>query len=176
MAASAEGRKENARTRTRVGSRGTIGRNDLEMCPYLLDFIFVEGWITGRPLVDVSPRPCELDRDDLCAFAAVMSHQVNLSSREIATAYQAIVGGSDIDWVLLTYDKGSNDLKVCCRVCWYVIKSRLINVCVRYKIRAPVVWKSSKRSFQMAGSYRTSNFTCPSLNLLIQNTIRVCPR
>ncbi|KAF8507300.1 hypothetical protein BU17DRAFT_57574 [Hysterangium stoloniferum] len=41
-----------------------------------------------------------------------MSHQVNLSSREIATGYQSIVDGTDIDWMLLTYDKGSNDLKV----------------------------------------------------------------
>ncbi|KAF8517322.1 hypothetical protein JB92DRAFT_2906402 [Gautieria morchelliformis] len=38
--------------------------------------------------------------------------QINLSSKEIATAYQSVLDGSDIDWMLLTYDKGSNDLKV----------------------------------------------------------------
>ncbi|KAF8498449.1 hypothetical protein JB92DRAFT_2984362, partial [Gautieria morchelliformis] len=38
--------------------------------------------------------------------------QINLSSKEIATAYQSVLDGSDIDWMLLTYDKGSNDLKI----------------------------------------------------------------
>jgi len=38
--------------------------------------------------------------------------QVNLSSREISDAYQNVVAGRDIDWVLYTYDKGGNDLKV----------------------------------------------------------------
>ena len=41
-----------------------------------------------------------------------MSLQVNLSSREISDAYQNVVAGRDIDWVLYTYDKGGNDLKV----------------------------------------------------------------
>lgn len=41
-----------------------------------------------------------------------MSLQVNLSSKDIADAYQSIIAGSDTDWMLLTYDKGSNDLKV----------------------------------------------------------------
>ncbi|KAI0091405.1 hypothetical protein BDY19DRAFT_885422 [Irpex rosettiformis] len=41
-----------------------------------------------------------------------MSLQVNLSSREIAQAYQDVVNARDIDWAMLTYEKGSNDLKV----------------------------------------------------------------
>lgn len=44
--------------------------------------------------------------------SAPMSLQVNLSSREISDAYQNVVAGRDIDWVLYTYDKGGNDLKV----------------------------------------------------------------
>jgi hypothetical protein len=42
----------------------------------------------------------------------IMSLQVNLSSKEIATAYQSVLDGTNTDWMLLTYDKGSNDLKV----------------------------------------------------------------
>ncbi|KAF8498439.1 hypothetical protein JB92DRAFT_3219927 [Gautieria morchelliformis] len=38
--------------------------------------------------------------------------QVNLSSKEIATAYQSVLDGTDIDGMLLAYNKGSNDLKV----------------------------------------------------------------
>ncbi|KAF8501186.1 hypothetical protein JB92DRAFT_2976864 [Gautieria morchelliformis] len=38
--------------------------------------------------------------------------QVNLSSKEIATANQSVLDGTDIDGMLLTYDKGSNNLKV----------------------------------------------------------------
>ena len=41
-----------------------------------------------------------------------MSLQVNLSSREIYDAYQDVVNAKDVDWVMLTYEKGSNDLKV----------------------------------------------------------------
>lgn len=41
-----------------------------------------------------------------------MSLQVNLSSREIATAYKSILDGADGEWMILTYEKGSNDLKV----------------------------------------------------------------
>lgn len=41
-----------------------------------------------------------------------MSLQVNLSSREINDAYQNVVSGNGIDWAVLTYDKGTNDLKV----------------------------------------------------------------
>jgi len=42
-----------------------------------------------------------------------MSLQVNLSDREINTKYQEIVNGtSSTDWVIYTYDKGTNDLKV----------------------------------------------------------------
>lgn len=40
-----------------------------------------------------------------------MSLQVNLSSKDISDAYQNVVAGN-IDWVVFTYDKGSNDLKV----------------------------------------------------------------
>ena len=41
-----------------------------------------------------------------------MSLQINLSSRELLTAYQDVVNANGIDWALFTYDKGSNDLKV----------------------------------------------------------------
>lgn len=41
-----------------------------------------------------------------------MSLQVNLSSRELLTAYQDVVNVNGIDWALFTYDKGTNDLKV----------------------------------------------------------------
>jgi hypothetical protein len=41
-----------------------------------------------------------------------MSHQVNLSSKEIANAYQGVVSGEGLDWVILTYEGGTNDLKV----------------------------------------------------------------
>lgn len=41
-----------------------------------------------------------------------MSLQINLSSKEISEAYQNVVAGRNIDWVIYTYDKGGNDLKV----------------------------------------------------------------
>jgi len=41
-----------------------------------------------------------------------MSLQINLSSREIAQAYQDIVNGSGINWAIFTYEGGTNDLKV----------------------------------------------------------------
>jgi hypothetical protein len=41
-----------------------------------------------------------------------MSLQVNLSSPGIANAYQDILNGRRIDWVVLTYEKASNDLRV----------------------------------------------------------------
>lgn len=41
-----------------------------------------------------------------------MSHQVNLSHKDLTTAYQDVVNGSGIDWAIFTYDKATNDLKV----------------------------------------------------------------
>jgi hypothetical protein len=41
-----------------------------------------------------------------------MSLQINLSSREIANAYQDVVNGNGIDWAIFTYEGGTNDLKV----------------------------------------------------------------
>jgi hypothetical protein len=41
-----------------------------------------------------------------------MSLQVNLSSKDIGQAYQDVVNANGIDWVILTYEKGSNDLRV----------------------------------------------------------------
>jgi len=41
-----------------------------------------------------------------------MSLQVNLSSKGISQAYQDVINANGIDWVILTYEKGSNDLKV----------------------------------------------------------------
>lgn len=41
-----------------------------------------------------------------------MSLQVNLSSPDIANAYQDILSSRGIDWVVLTYEKASNDLRV----------------------------------------------------------------
>jgi hypothetical protein len=41
-----------------------------------------------------------------------MSLQVNLSAKEIASAYHDIVTAGGIDWAVFTYDKGTNDLKV----------------------------------------------------------------
>jgi hypothetical protein len=42
-----------------------------------------------------------------------MSLQVNLSDREINNKYHEIINAtSSTDWVIYTYDKGTNDLKV----------------------------------------------------------------
>ena len=41
-----------------------------------------------------------------------MSLQVNLSSRDIAKAYQDVIDGNGIDWAIFTYEGGTNDLKV----------------------------------------------------------------
>jgi hypothetical protein len=41
-----------------------------------------------------------------------MSLQVNLSSKDISQAYEDVVNANGIDWAILTYEKGSNDLKV----------------------------------------------------------------
>ncbi len=41
-----------------------------------------------------------------------MSLQVNLSSQEIARAYQDVLNARNIDWAVFTYEKGTNDLKV----------------------------------------------------------------
>lgn len=41
-----------------------------------------------------------------------MSYQVNLSSKDLSTAYQNVLDGNGIDWAIFTYDKGTNDLKV----------------------------------------------------------------
>jgi hypothetical protein len=37
---------------------------------------------------------------------------LGLSDKEIARRYQEIVGGGDTEWMVLSYDKASNDLKV----------------------------------------------------------------
>jgi hypothetical protein len=41
-----------------------------------------------------------------------MSLHVNLSSPDIANAYQDVLNARGIDWVVLTYKKASNDLRV----------------------------------------------------------------
>ncbi len=41
-----------------------------------------------------------------------MSLQLNLSSPEIDETYRKIVTGQEINWVIYTYEKGTNDLKV----------------------------------------------------------------
>jgi len=41
-----------------------------------------------------------------------MSLQINISSREIAEAYENVVNARGIDWALFTYEGGTNDLKV----------------------------------------------------------------
>ncbi|TFY53283.1 hypothetical protein EVJ58_g9537 [Rhodofomes roseus] len=41
-----------------------------------------------------------------------MAHQINLSSKDLAQAYQDVVNANGIDWAIFTYDKGTNDLKV----------------------------------------------------------------
>lgn len=41
-----------------------------------------------------------------------MSLQVNLSSRDIADAYQDVVNSRGINWAIFTYEGGANDLKV----------------------------------------------------------------
>lgn len=42
-----------------------------------------------------------------------MSLQVNLSSRDLRSAYEAVQSGDpDTEWAVFTYDKGTNDLKV----------------------------------------------------------------
>ena len=41
-----------------------------------------------------------------------MSLQVNLSSPDITKAYQDVINARGIDWLMLTYEKASNDLRV----------------------------------------------------------------
>lgn len=41
-----------------------------------------------------------------------MSLGVNLSSRELLTAYQAVLNGEEANWTIFTYEKASNDLRV----------------------------------------------------------------
>ena len=41
-----------------------------------------------------------------------MSLQVNLSSPDITKAYQDVVNARGVDWLILTYEKASNDLRV----------------------------------------------------------------
>jgi drebrin-like protein len=41
-----------------------------------------------------------------------MSLQVNLSSPDITRAYQDVLDAHSIDWLILTYEKASNDLRV----------------------------------------------------------------
>ncbi|KAH9160569.1 hypothetical protein EDB89DRAFT_1862714 [Lactarius sanguifluus] len=41
-----------------------------------------------------------------------MSLQVNLSSPDITKAYQDVINARGIDWLILTYEKASNDLRV----------------------------------------------------------------
>ena len=41
-----------------------------------------------------------------------MSLHVNLSGPDIADAYQDVLNARGIDWVVLTYKKASNDLRV----------------------------------------------------------------
>jgi len=90
-----------------------------------------------------------------------MSLQVNLSSKDIAIAYQSILDGTDTDWMLLTYEKGSNDLKV--RLLGRTCTVSLI-ASTRFKAKVPVVWKKSKKSFQMAGALSSSN-----------QSVHICP-
>jgi drebrin-like protein len=40
------------------------------------------------------------------------SLQVNLSSPDISKAYQDVLNSRGIDWLILTYEKASNDLRV----------------------------------------------------------------
>jgi hypothetical protein len=66
------------------------------------------------PVLSARSGPSTSDADDreTQSVKHTMSLQVNLSSRELLTAYQNVVNANGIDWVLFTYDKGSNDLKV----------------------------------------------------------------
>jgi len=41
-----------------------------------------------------------------------MSLQVNLSSKEILNAYQDVLNNRGINWAILTYEGGTNDLKL----------------------------------------------------------------
>ena len=90
----------------------------------------VHGYSGGDPGAKVSVRRFTRSRpgfrqDPVCssppptqatarpqACQTTMSLQVNLSSRDLLTAYQNVVNANGIDWALFTYDKGSNDLKV----------------------------------------------------------------
>jgi drebrin-like protein len=40
------------------------------------------------------------------------SLQVNLSSPDISKAYQDVLNSRGIDWLILTYERASNDLRV----------------------------------------------------------------
>ncbi|KAJ3539757.1 hypothetical protein NMY22_g4593 [Coprinellus aureogranulatus] len=46
------------------------------------------------------------------AVLVIMSLQVNISSKEIAEAYENVVNGNGINWAIFTYAGASNDLKV----------------------------------------------------------------
>jgi len=41
-----------------------------------------------------------------------MSLQVNLSGKDLLDAYQGVINSQDINWVIFTYERGTNDLKV----------------------------------------------------------------
>lgn len=41
-----------------------------------------------------------------------MSSHINLSSRELLTAYQNVLNANGINWALFAYEGSSNDLKV----------------------------------------------------------------
>jgi len=60
----------------------------------------------------ISDRCLALPQHHALARETTMSLQVNLSSPDITKAYQDVLNARGIDWVILTYEKASNDLRV----------------------------------------------------------------
>jgi hypothetical protein len=56
--------------------------------------------------------PLLIHRSQHQRAALTMSLQVNLSSPDITKAYQDVLNARGVDWVILTYEKASNDLRV----------------------------------------------------------------
>lgn len=72
----------------------------------------LEPHVFSRPAI-ISAAGCFIIISSPTLISTRMSLQVNLSSPEILQAYQAVIDAhGGVDWMMLTYEKGSNDLKV----------------------------------------------------------------
>lgn len=68
-------------------------------------------WVRPGRVTKVGRWPHLLVKESISA-TVIMSLQVNLSSPDITKAYQDVVNARGIEWLILTYEKASNDLRV----------------------------------------------------------------